>query len=519
MNWYSTPIRNLLKPVKAEVAFGEAREEALPEIISLPVMASVEFADDLNTVEVVQDRLTLYAYDNNDEFLQKDGAYVTLIMGTGWLNHPAASYEYSRTIDIKNAPGAVYFRAPGLPHEPKYTWPGNPSVPMEAVHFPMKSPKARAYFWNGWTTIAIPKAEFDQAVFTVSGKYLTGPFAEQEFHWECPLAKLKNTMVISHVFDSGTQISLERSTRSSTLPLPLDCKGVAFETDVLTGYPYGAFSLRAVSRTGKVWYSKPFCRVPALSGETEVINVNNREHGVEAIAVAKEMLPRIHYRFDPNIAGNILTTSAGREFYAHAGHGDHVPTGYQGMISLRGTAPLWMLQSMPRDGSAITSPHWIKEDNGWSLQFTGKGEYICFPCGVTPLTGGYTVDMEVLPEDVSRDQSYFYNSEETPCGMKLDTKDGKFFISYTNKMAVNHYGENVKRFKTNLSPEQGKWNSISLKYDLTRVTLTVNGKSETFPCSGQPRWLAASVFGGNCRQSNGKSMAFQGKLRALSIGP
>ena len=286
MNWYSTPIRNLLKPVKAEVAFGEAREEALPEIISLPVTASVEFADDLNTVEVVQDRLTLYAYDNNDEFLQKDGAYVTLIMGTGWLNHPAASYEYSRIIDIKNAPGAVYFRAPGLPHEPKYTWPGNPSVPMEAVHFPMKSPKARTYFWNGWTTLAIPKA-IRPGLFTVSGQIPDRPFAEQEFQG-MPLAFREYGGHIACV-DSGTQISLDAAPARPPCPCRWTAKrgfrdGRLYRLPSMGPSSLGRSPAPARSGTANFLQGRPPLR------ETEIINVNNREHGVDSIAVAKEML-------------------------------------------------------------------------------------------------------------------------------------------------------------------------------------------------------------------------------------
>ena len=63
-----------------------------------------------------------------------------------------------------------------------------------------------------------------------------------------------------------------------------------------------------------------------------------------------------------------------------------------------------------------------------------------------------------------------------------------------------------------------KWQKVKFKYDERRISISANGKTESFPCEGISRWLTISSFGGSGRLGkNGDPLYYQGLLRSLEI--
>ncbi len=517
--WYSTPLRNVLFPAKAELRFGKVihPKGALAERIEVPVSAKLSFPDPLNSLEVLQNgRDIRYSYDPQNEFHQNDPGRINLIL-TFYHLEMIPFGRFNATMAMKNAPSATWFAAP---QDPSYSYLKNCSVKQNeysfAEHPHIKN--AGASSWRNARMISLKKTEFDKAVFEISGTYLSGPEKGGTFAWTLPLAKLKAAGVCNKIFENGFQIALEIPQHLDRLPLPVMNSSAEFEAELHTGYPDGVLAARAVSRTGKVWWSAPHVLKRSGSGEKATVSVYHNQKGAYDLPVAANRVPHIQYRFNPAYAGNILTTAAGREFYGNLGGYDLVPTGYEGYHCSVYDIP-YSFRQAPRAGEKrLVVPEYEKSADGtYCLNFSGKGEFIGFPPSLFPQRSGYTVRFEVLPLDVDRDQVYFVHAEHDIAGFRLRTEDQRLVVDFYRRQASNA-PEDSTVFKTSLDPVEGKWNKIEFKYDMRKISVTLNGQTESFPTEGIPRWVAVGGFGGDGTKSRNNCVQyFKGKLKSFEV--
>ena len=517
--WYSTPLRNVLFPKKSSVSFGKAANPAgaLPERIELPVEADLEFPEKLNSLEVMQNgRDTRFSYDPENEFRQNDSDRQSLILSFYRLEIKPGG-KFNAKVRIDNAPSAVWFKHPADKTSPYLSDVSVKSLEMVLAENPDYSTTPTS--WRRARNISIKKSEMAKAVLHVDGEYLSGPDKGKKFSWTIPLAKLAAAGVYNKIFDDGLQIAIEIPQRMDILPLPLDREKAAFKTVLHTGYPDGVFALRAVSREGKVWWSAPYTVTQPESNKKSPVTVANNPHGAYDLPVDSSRIPSVKYRFDPSVAGNILTTPAGREFYGNIGGYDLVPTGYEGYHCSVYSIPYSFRQKW-HNGRRFVPEYEKLADGSWCLNFTGKGEFIGFPPSLFPQRAGYTVKFEFMPLDVDNDQVYFVHGEHDIAGFRLRTEDYRLVLDfYYRQSLTNNAGTGSKTvFKTNLDPVEGKWNKIEFKYDMNKVYITLNGKTESFPCSGLSRWFAVGGFGGDGTKSkNGNQHYFKGKLKSFEV--
>ena len=515
--WYSTPLRNILFPSSAQVKFSAKvkPEGALPERIELPLSAELKFPEKLNSLEAVQNgRDTRFAYDPQNEYRQNDIDRQSLILSFYRLEMKPGG-KIRTNVRIDNAPSAVWFT-----HVMDKKIPYMSNVALKSLELPLdKNPEysTTPTSWRRARNISIKKSEMDKAVLHVDGEYVSGPDKGKKFSWSLPLAKLKSAGVFNKIFEDGLQIAIEIPQRMDILPLPLNTDTAAFETVLHTGYPDGIFALRAVSMEGKVWWSAPYTVKKDNSSEIGVVTVSADPLGAYELPVEKNRIPHIRYRFDPGIAGNILTASAGREFYGNVGGYDLVPTGYEGYHCSVYSIPYSFIRWQA--GRKFVPEYEKLADGSWCLNFSGKGEFVGFPPSLFPQRAGYQVKFEFMPFDVDRDQVYFTHAERDIAGFRLRTEDCRLVLDFYRRQAGGvDSTESKKVFKTNLDPEEGKWNKIEFKYDMKKVYITLNGKTESFPCSGLSRWFAVGGFGGDSSKSkNGNQHFFKGKLKSFEV--
>ena len=108
-------------------------------------------------------------------------------------------------------------------------------------------------------------------------------------------------------------------------------------------------------------------------------------------------------------SGDTLITAAGREFFASIGAHNTISIGFQGQSHSYGSAPRIIHRNMNGNGrDNCIAPEWVKLPDGkYALRFTGKpNAFVNFPPGSFPHKNGYTVEFDVLPEEVDRDQVY-----------------------------------------------------------------------------------------------------------------
>ncbi|MBE6375026.1 MAG: LamG domain-containing protein [Lentisphaerae bacterium] len=514
--WLSTPLRNIAFPEFAEVKFGTPAAEGLSEYLAIPVSAKVEFNEPLTSLEVMQERLSIFAHDPANEFHQNDPDKINVRMSIYYFNNYPERINIAGKFDLKNAPSATVYQIAMDKKYGSYTQQTNPSVKYHEL--PIAGNNTFDYsasYWRKEWIMTLSKSELDSAVFNITGSRNSGANKGKDFLWDMPLKNLKDSGLQVMVFPDGLQVALEIGHAYDSMPLPLDSGTAEFDTVINTGYPQGLFFVQAVTRSGKVWRSKPFTIFPDAGNSKQTISVFDDAKGAYKIEVPSSRIPKISYRFDPAYGGTILTTPAGREFYGNAGGADRVATGFEGFHNSLFSLPRIFINTRSARGISQATPQWEKMPNGkWCLNFSGNGEYITFPVSVLPQRAGFTLTMDVYPE-ANYPQQYFTQYGVSPSGFTLRTnKEGKFEIVFDRKLAKSWECESRTAFTTKLSPKIGAWNIIRFKYDLNKVSLTVNGKTESFPCVGIGQWLAVSGFGGSHDATN---RSFKGKLKRFEV--
>jgi hypothetical protein len=513
--YFCTPLRNVLFPIASEVDFKDTGKMLAPGVKELSLNTSLKFADELNTVELVQDSYEIYAYDPQDEWLQNDPDRRLYELSRFYLNTPDRIFiKLERS--ISNAPSAMTFVSHKDPINKKDE---NPTMKWKAVKAfsEQRSTPFQASDWTSHTLISIKKQDIDKAVLTVSGVRTRGPDKGKKFEWQIPLKELGDYGIKSKIFDDGLGFSLQTQYRPPKVPLPLNCTEVKFKTILAGDEPNGVIGLRAVGNNGKVYWSKGFAVNNKVSKQKIQTQVYSDERGREILYVAENRVPDIKYEFTPKY-GNILYTPAGREFYGHIGGFIATAIDFQGLHAATYSIPRPYYSAK---GKKSPAPVWEKQPDGqWALRFDGKSaNFLALPNTAVPQRAGFMLTFDLKPDIIKPRQVIFSQEGVYWAGFRLSVVNGKFQIVF--KRRTPHIKSSPKlstaTFKSNVPLLAGKWQKIVLKYDEKYLTISANGKSQSFPCEGIGLWLTISNFGGIGKIGNGKDALYQGLLRSLEI--
>lgn len=520
-----TPVRNLMFPDKPSVSIKPVSKNGM--ISEFTVDADLKFSGHpLQAVDVVNNSYDIFSHDPKNEYLQNDPDRRNYRFSWQYLNSNKGgpgSMWITQNFDLKGTDSGIFF---GPTKEPGRNYLINYSalyrqIPWDSTIF---DPKSYAGLPHNTYVFSVKKADIDKAVFTVSGKRLTGPYKDKPFTWSVPLKDLGKYGIKTKVFSDGLQFGLDTIYRPERQPMPLMSESAKFKNTILSDIPEGILSVRAISRDGMVWWSKPYS-VSSDKNKKQEIQVYDRKNGFYSIQVEKNRIPRIVYRFDPEHSGDTLITDAGREFFASIGAHNTISIGFQGQSHSYGSAPRIIHRDMNGNGrDNCIAPEWVKLPDGKSaLRFTGKpNAFVNFPPGSFPHKNGYTVEFDVLPEEVDRDQVYLGMYSGTALtGFRLRTEKGKFAVDFQNRRPhdkTSAFSPQDTRI-SKLGPEEGKWNHIRFRYDGHAVYLSVNnGPEDALPFSGITRNLNSSVFAGDgSKGADGRPRFFKGLLRSFSI--
>lgn len=516
-SYLCTPVRNLLFPSGARVEFSDGGVLKAPMVRKVTVKADLHFPKHpLNMVEVVQNSNEIFSWDPKNEFLQNDPERQLFRFATHYMNIPRrVSVDY--TVALKGAPSAVRF----IPEKSK-RYKDTVNVSVLCRKAPWTKPfqfKGDMSLWMGSILFSVKKSELARAEVVISGVRTSGPCKGEKFSCTFPLSRLGAYGVESKIFEDGIQFGVETLHRPELLPLPLNSEKAAFTASLVNDLPQGVLMLRAVSRDGRVWWSKPYVTQSAVSqAKLDLYHENKGPHSVQ---VSGRTIPVLRYKFDPAAGGNVLSTDAGREFYASLGGLLPFPVGFEGASFSSSGVPLSAKAGLRSNIANKVTPMWKKLPGGqWGLYFDGRhGRFIAFPPTVVPQRAGFTIDMELQPEEIMRPQLYFAQcGPGYITGIQLRTEKGKFVVDYRNRRPHDHKSSahQTDSHMSDLAPVQGKWNKIRLSYNGRKITLTVNGKSQSFAQQGISEWLTMSGFGGSTPGRKGTNF-FKGTLKSLVI--
>lgn len=519
----NTPLRNLLRPEQANVRWSRPdAPELAPGVSQVQVEVDLQSTEKFSAVEVVQDSLEQLAWDPHNEYLQHDSGRRLYKLSWHYVNNPhRLPLEFSVALD--GAPSALTFDSPrpdrlataGPPFSQSWSegldrWQGDRYVGV-ADHYPH------------FRLISIGTADVGTAVLRLNGQRRQGE--KEPFAWEMPLAELGAYGVVSKVFADGLMIAVETQHRPCRNPLPVDSGQVQFSSLVTVDLPWAVLAVRAVTDTGKVFWSRPFAVVQATAAVSlptvPVYVYSDRSGGGVRLDMEAARVPDIRYDFSPR-RGNILTTPAGREFYAHAGGFLSTAIGFVGQEASHYAVPFRLYSGGLFKGADRPAPEWVAcEDGGWALRFDGeRGNFLTLPSTFMPQRAGYTLTFTLKPEEVKPEQVLFHHGGTTYGGLNISVVNGLFVLTFTRR--TPHDPEqptwSQKTFKTGIPLQAGVWQRVTVTYDLSTLSLDVDGNRESFPCTGIGLYFQQSHFGGRGdRLKDGSVPFFKGLLRDIGI--
>lgn len=479
-SWFSTPLRNLLIPERAEVKFGR-------DAGRVSVDADLKFGEVLNAVEIVQNSQDLAACDPQNEFGQNDENMrlfkLSFRMMNGILLH---EYEIS-------CPGAVFFDRSAA---------GRPARQVPDVF----KGRVREGRWCNDHLIRIPADKVSRAVLTISGTRLGGREKGVPYRWSVPLADVVGNRVVCKVFPDTLSLTVESSPKALMLPLPLEKKEVRYSARFDVTQPDAVFAVRVVSDSGKVWWSP--ANGPEFSGEmTGVVSCSDLE-GMQRFQLPSDRVADIRYDFDDPGSGTILKTSAGRDFYANAGGPLGTAVGFEGGLAGQIAPALY-------SGAGTPPEFLVLPDGSRALVFDGKlTSGLFLPNTFIPPRSGFAMTFRITPSEVNRGQILFeqIGAASYLNGFRIGVSDGVLVLEYAGHTPYLLDAPLSRRLvkKTGLRLHSGKMQTVSLSWNGSRGRLAVDGRAEEFDVTGIPRWLTVSAFGGRGDQR------FAGILHGIS---
>lgn len=510
--WFCTPLRNILRPIKSKTVFAEMDRTPSPGARGVELDAELEFNENLNAVEVLQNSNEIFAWDPKNEYLQNDRDRRLFKLSCACCDK-RQFMRIDSVIKLENAQSALTFQTP---RDPGNADQSNPTLTAEQIPFAnSKFSFKSASHWIGEILFSVSDKEIGNAVLSVKGVRKDGTAKDQPFEWSIPLAELGNYGIKSKVFEDGLMFSLETLHRPSRLPLPLNRKDAAFKTVLTADNPEGVLAVRAVSENGKIWWGNGYAVNRNPSTKKIPASVTRNESGVTTYDISENRVPNIRYEFNPEY-GNILRTDAGREFYAHIGGYTSVSTGFMGLIHAGNSVPGCLLQYSKQEGNKRSVPGWEKQPDGaWALRFNGQhGNFIAFPNTVVPQRAGFKMSFEIKPDDVDRNQILFEQfGANYLTGFRLRLKNGRIRIEFRRRtpFVSNSPLASTVEFDTNIELLNGKWQKVVFSFDGKRVSISANNRTASFPCTGQSMWLTLSAFGGE------EGQYFRGLLKSFEI--
>ena len=516
--YFNTPLRNVLQPEKAAVNF--STDKKLPSgMTPYHVKVDLNSLEKINFVEVVQDSLEQFAYDPQNEFLQNNKDRKLFVFRWNYVNHPSR-IGVKFTVDLDNAPSAYTF-ADFIPNKKVLV----SSALNDSKKGWVKSQyTGHADMWARARRFSMKKVEIPNATLNVKGVRTNGKDKGKPFVWKIPLQEIENNIITSKVFEDGLMLSMEIQERPISHPLPLQAKHVTFERSLSTSRPNGILAVRAITENGKVYWSKPFGLIKPCKKTIPVFVYSDfKKKGIK-LDVAKNRVPDIRYDFTTRW-GNILHTSAGREFFGHIGGSVAIATGFVGQEHLGYTIPFRFYTPGYRGalfkGADTPAPKWGLEDGKTVMKFDGeRGNFLVLPNTVIPQRAGFTLAFEIKPEEIKPYQVLFVHEGSSHGGINLSVRNGKFEMYFTRRNLHDPTLMEWQRisFKTNIPLYAGKWQKVVLTYDESKLTLTANGRSESFPMKGTGLALQISSFGGRGKRTgDGVIPFYKGLLRSLHI--
>ena len=503
MQYYCTPLRNVLLPESDKINFDSDRVEFL-----------FKGKENIATAEMLQDNIELCAYDPRNEFLQNDSDRILFRIKKLALC-PTPRLLANLKYKVTGAPSLKIFNRFGqTKSNVDFSQLAGERTDFEPYN------NEPCDWWDVPQYFSIKKSEIPKAMFSAKGVRNNGKHRREEFEWEFPLVEVGEKGINSKFFEDGLMFAVEADARPAVQPLPYDTKEIEFIAQVKFDNPDGVACARVVSENGKVFYSEPFVLCRKESGRKQTVKVYSETANKHIpLELAEERVPVLNYDLSDK-TGGILRCSGAREYFGVLGGALPVATNFQGVesnLTMNG-----VLFSQAPSGADKAFPERIFKDGAWLLKFDGvRGSYIGFSNTMLPQRAGFTITMEILPEQIKEKQILFSNGIVGAGSLSALIVAGKINLHWLCRTPANMElpAYSVNEIDTGLILKNDKFQKLTFVYDGEKIFVSNNGKQFSYPMHGIGIYNQYTAFGGPSAQlnRNGQNPYFTGLLKSFEV--
>jgi len=467
--WAKIPLRDLLAPEKA--GFAAASKAGQPGAVE--ARGEIRCSEPLAALEVIADDDELYAVDRLKEYPPQE---THALFRVGYLSFRTLPFKGSMT--VRDARFKMY--PPNLYHATLkgQVWSINDKTNTTERGF----------------ILAVPREDIAKGVLD---------FAFNSVKETVPLARVAENGVYAVSTQDGFFLTVEDFRKLPDIPVHPDAKDASFEATVWPEGPRPVMWMRAVTKSGKVYFSKPvLLGQPSGAERINVFSMTSSPIRPVAASVDRSDLPDLNYVFSP-VLGARLPTAAGRDWHGQLSGGADA-----------GSTMRYATDKTYPKNAREAAPQWVQEDGATCLKFDGKGAIVTFPRETIP-TGSFRLSFEIKP--LSNKEQVLLECRTKYIGpLHLRLKNGKLQAVYRDWNLTKH-AQAEFGMEAGESPDipVGKWSKVEVTYDLKRLRIAVNGKPGKDAPLSQPGYaFSACVFGGFGGDS---ASYFEGYLKSFRV--
>lgn len=322
------------------------------------------------------------------------------------------------------------------------------------------------------------------------------------FDVSVPIWELNQKRQMLRNVNGNLTLVLEIADRALDIPLPNDRDALSFTKSFTPLNPDGVFTVRLISRAGRILSSDPIV-TPCPEGSTRLtIPVLSETTGnLSQVQVSAWRCPVLDYRFDSSQPGRLITDAGSRWQGTLAGGWS-----YGGAFNRT---------NLPAD-AVNSAPQWMTDQGQDCLLFDGKSQYCHFPLESIPATAGFTLELQIKP--LTQKRQYLIKSHNAyPGTVDLILESGKVIAVYNGQIKSGEAPYfDVCTLIADAAVPLDQWTTIRLGYDLKHLSLQVGqNKPVTIPYNRQAWWLLSSMTLGGWGPD--AATYFHGMIKSLKI--
>ncbi len=450
--WVKAALRDIVIPTRNEIAWQPAPDGMLA------VTAQLDFPEPLASLEVVDEDQTVFAVSPTGDSLRE-------------RQQSALFAVEMRAFNRRTMFGGLSVTGAEAQWQPNQVL--NATVQDGALRFGSNLDWTRRIAFLG-----IPTEQLNDATLKIDLDVAK---------LEIPFAKVEELGIWSQTIEDMT-FTVSRYWLQPDHPAHLKRTDVSFNAFVKPALRDSVLHLRAIAKSGRIYRSAPHAVAYPTDESRQVITWSDSISAPVTSRVNAARVPELDYRFD-SARGSVFHAGYTRLLRGHLG-------GYTDSVTNRGGdggldgSPFVRRTTYP-EGVTKLAPTWAEEDGRTVLRFDGIGTYVSLPQGVLPRRSGFTMTMQLKPEDVRKPQVLLIHHGNYIGSISLRLENGTIRISHVNDQ-MEHF-----RHDTGLAMRPMEWQRLELEWDLSMLRVRLDDQEAgPYPASRPGLYDCTTVIGG-----------------------